>query len=175
MARPVLAKVYIEGGKSIAYPTYPGNFLYFRGGCADVIDDRSMPAALRMEGAIVEVEPNWVDWIPQWVSLCPEQTPVKAEIRVSGRPINEPAPIEPMNVVPLRPPNPENIVEKYREVAVLRGEALDLTGGEPLKQELQEDDLGWMDDIVIGESDSPQTVLPEPKRRGRPRKAWDQP
>lgn len=78
----VLANVYIPGGRSVAWRSGPGRTIPFRGGHARIIDERDMPTALKIEGGIVDVPRDQIDWVPRWVSMLSHGERPKAEIRV---------------------------------------------------------------------------------------------
>ena len=79
----LIATVYIPGvNKSLM--TGPGRKLEFRGGAAGVVEQHDMPIVLAMAGAKVEVEPNWIDWLPTWATQCAVNAPATASVRVSG-------------------------------------------------------------------------------------------
>lgn len=86
----VLANAYIGGGRDVAIETTPGRRLPFRGGVAEVIDERDMPVVLRMENARVEVDPSWRDFFPRWVEQCDWRRPARATVVMQGYEVGPP-------------------------------------------------------------------------------------
>lgn len=81
----LIATVYLPGtGINRAVPTGGDRKIEFRGGAAFVTDERDMPAALAMAGAIVEVEPRWIDFLGAWAAKCSINTPAIAQAKVNG-------------------------------------------------------------------------------------------
>ncbi len=77
-----LACAYHPTGAQWSIQTTPGRRLAFSGGVARITDARDMPYALRRDDLIIEVEPAYVDWVPDWLKACGEFFPAKAELRL---------------------------------------------------------------------------------------------
>lgn len=82
MARPKLADAYVVPSRSFSLPTTPGRRLDFRGGHAVLYDARDVPHVLRREDVIVEPDPRWLDWLPDWLHACGDPQRVRANIRL---------------------------------------------------------------------------------------------
>lgn len=80
--RQVLADAFLRGGQNASIITYPGRKLDFRGGHTRIVDERDMPILLRMPNIILEISPERVDWLPQWMQMCGEINPPRADVRL---------------------------------------------------------------------------------------------
>lgn len=80
--RQIIADAFLRGGQNAAITTYPGRRIDFRGGHARIVDERDMPALLRMSNIVLEVRPEKVEWLPGWMKACGEWNPPKADVRI---------------------------------------------------------------------------------------------
>lgn len=117
MRSRIIARAYIKGRPHLALPTTPGRMLYFRGGCAEVTDERDMPHVLRREDVHVDLEPEWLDFLPRWAAKCGfgAMAP-KATVRCVGREVGPP-PTYDCGGAPAPAAEPQPEVEKPRPSA----------------------------------------------------------
>ena len=78
MITPTMGRVYLDHPRSERMRTSPGRSLNILGGVATIYDARDMIHCLRRSDAIIEVEGEWIDFLPEWLRACDETHPARA-------------------------------------------------------------------------------------------------
>lgn len=76
MRSKTIADAWLPGGQSQAIRTVPGQVLKFVGGHAEIIQAKDIPHVLRMPTASIEFNPEYRDWIPDYIAACGLEKPV---------------------------------------------------------------------------------------------------
>lgn len=82
MGMPLIARAWSRPPRSFALPTTPGRRVEFHGGEAYVYSELDMPFLLRREDLVIEPDPRYLDWLPDWLSKCGERTPPLATLQL---------------------------------------------------------------------------------------------
>ena len=82
MLNKEICKVYMPGTNRLL-PTGPGRSLKFLGGVASIRDERDMPWVFGLN-AQVEMQAEYLEWLPKWVERYNDRNPAKATIVLLG-------------------------------------------------------------------------------------------
>lgn len=111
-----IATGYLLGrGVNRAFNAGPGRKIEFHGGAAVVTDERIMPYLLRLPDIQVEIEQDWIERLPDWVSKCPVGAPPRAHVVCAGLPEYHIGP--PPEYIPATPAKPRGRPPKQAETS----------------------------------------------------------